>query len=155
MEKSELKEKLAAHLKAALKQKDSRKISVMRLLLAEIHNQEIAKRQDATDADVLKVLSGSAKKHEDSISQFTAGNRPELAAAEREELEIIRTYLPEALSDVELGKLIDHVLAESGAQTAADFGRVMKILMPRLAGRASGQIVSEKLKTRLATTKYE
>ncbi len=155
MEKSELKEKLAADLKAALKQKDTRKISVLRLLLAEIHNQEIAKRQDATDADVMKVLSGSAKKHEDSISQFTTGNRPELAAAEREELEIIKTYLPETLSDTEVARFIDEAVAESGAQIPADFGKVMKILMPRLAGRASGQTVSEKLKAKLATTKYE
>lgn len=148
MEKS-LKEILAADLKAALKEKASRRISVLRMLLSDIHNQEIAKKQEAADADVMKVLSGAAKKHEDSIAQFETGNRPDLVAQEREELEIIKAYLPQPLTGDEIDKLVEEAVTESGAVGVADFGKAMKVLMPKIAGRASGQIVSEKLKAKL------
>jgi hypothetical protein len=144
-----LKEKLAADLKAALKAKASRRISVLRMMLSDLHNQEIAKKQEATDSDVMKVLSSAAKKHEDSIAQFATGNRPDLVAGEREELEIIKAYLPKALSDEELDRLVGEAITDSGATEAAEFGKVMKVLMPKIAGRASGQIVSEKLKAKL------
>ena len=146
-----LKEKLAVDLVAALKQKDSRRTSVLRLLLSEVHNQEIAKREPAKDAEVMKVLTQSAKKHEDSIAQFQTGGRPDLVTQEREELEIIKGYLPQQLSDIELEKIVADAITESGAAAAADFGRVMKVLMPKIAGRASGQAVSEKLKAELGT----
>ena len=150
MEKSQLKEKLAADLKAALKLRDARKISVLRMLQSEIHNQEIATRKDATDADVLKALSSSAKKHQDSISQFLEGGRLDLVETERGELEIIHTYLPAPLSDQEISSLIDEAIKEAEAKVASDFGKVMRVLMPKIGSRANGQIISQKLKEKLS-----
>lgn len=144
-------EKIASDLKEAMKQKDALKISTLRMINAEIKNLEIEKRAFATDEDVLKILSSSAKKHQDSIAQFEAGNRADLASQEKAELAIIQTYLPVPLSEAELQILIDQAVSEAGAASSADFGKVMKILMPKIQGRSSGQIVSQKLKSKLET----
>lgn len=144
-----LKEELFSDLKEAMKQKHVRKTSVLRMLAADIKNFEIDKRRPASREDVLKILSSSAKKHEDSISQFTAGSRLDLAENEKAELEIIRAYLPAQLDDQTLDKIIAETITEAGALSAADFGKVMKLLMPKIAGRASGQTVSQKLKAQM------
>ncbi|OGE76050.1 MAG: hypothetical protein A3C85_01870 [Candidatus Doudnabacteria bacterium RIFCSPHIGHO2_02_FULL_48_21] len=144
-----LKETIAADLKAALKQKDTRKVSVLRMINAEIKNLEIEMRKDAVDADVLKVLNSSAKKHQDSITQFQSGGRLDLVEQEQAELKIIQEYLPEQLGDAELDALIEGAIKETGASSAADFGKAMKTLMPKIQGRANGQIVSQKLKEKL------
>lgn len=119
------------------------------MINAEIKNLEIAKRSEAADEDVLKVLMSSAKKHQDSIMQFQSGNRPDLVAQETAELAIIQSYLPAQLTDAELDGLITAAISEASAGGAGDFGKVMKILMPKIQGRASGQIVSQKLKSKL------
>ena len=150
MEKPQLKEKIASDIKEAMKQKNTRKTSVLRMISAEIKNLEIDKQKTATDEDVMRVLQTNAKKHRDSIAQFTAGNRPDLVQTETEELAIIQLYLPEEMSDEELTRTIAQAVKESGASSAADFGKVMKILMPKIAGRANGQIVSQKLKEKLS-----
>ena len=149
MEKPQLKEKIVSDLKDAMKQKDTRTTSVLRMISADIKNFEIDKQKPATDEDIMKLLASSAKKHADSIAQFTAGNRPDLATAETEELHIIQSYLPEPLTDEELARLIDQAVRENGATSQADFGKIMKMLMPKIAGRAGGQIVSQKLKAKL------
>ena len=144
-----LKDKLAADLKTALKEKQARKTSVLRMIAADVKNLEIQNRKPASDEEVMKVLSSSAKKHQDSITQFKSGNRPDLVAQEEEELSVIKSYLPEQMSEAELAKLIDESIAESGAAAAADFGKVMKVLMPKTKGRADGQTVSRMLKAKL------
>ncbi len=149
-----VKEKVVSDLKEAMKQKDTRKTSVLRMISAEIKNQEIDKQKSATDEDVMRVLQSSAKKHRDSIAQFTAGNRPDLVESETEELQIIQLYLPEEMSEEELDRTIDQAVKESGASAAGDFGKVMKILMPKIAGRANGQIVSQKLKEKLTRQNF-
>jgi len=149
MEKPQLKDQITADLKTALRHKDAVRLSTLRMINAEIKNLEIAKRSEAADEDVRKVLAGAAKKHQDSITQFQSGNRPDLAAQETAELEIIKSYLPAQLSRAELDDLIQSAISEAGTSAAADFGKVMKILMPKIQGRASGQIVSQKLKEKL------
>ncbi|OGE79039.1 MAG: hypothetical protein A2751_01095 [Candidatus Doudnabacteria bacterium RIFCSPHIGHO2_01_FULL_46_14] len=145
-----LKEQIASDIKDAMKQKNTRKISVLRMISAEIKNLEIDKQKTATDEDVMRVLSQSAKKHEDSIAQFASGNRPDLVEQEKGELVVIQAYLPAQLTDSELQTLINESVAETKASSSADFGKVMKILMPKIAGRANGQIVSQKLKEKLS-----
>lgn len=145
-----LKEKISSDLKSALKEKNARKTSVLRMLLSDLKNLEIESRKPAADADVMKILSGSAKRHQDSIEQFKTGGRADLVAQEEEELAIIKNYLPEQLSDSEVAKLVDEAIAETGAATAADFGKAMKAVMLKLAGRANGQTVSQMLKAKLA-----
>ena len=144
-----LKEKIGSDLKTALKEKNARKISVLRMLSSDLKNLEIQNRKPATDGDVLKILASSARKHQDSIEQFRSGNRNDLVAQEEEELAIIWSYLPAQLESSEISKLIDEAIKESGAQAAADFGKVMKVLMPKIQGRASGQTVSQMLKEKL------
>src|SRR3989344_7424216 len=113
MEKPQLKEKIASDIKEAMKQKNTRKTSVLRMISAEIKNLEIDKQKAATDEDVMRVLQTNAKKHRDSIAQFTAGNRPDLVEQEKAELVIIEEYHPAPLSDEELGKLIDESIKDA------------------------------------------
>lgn len=151
MEKPQLKDKIALDLKDAMKQKAARRVSVLRLISADIKNFEIDQQKPAGGEDVLKILEKRAKKHQDSIAQFQAGGRTDLATQETEELAIVQSYLPEPLSDAELDSLVAEAVNRAGATSSADFGKVMKILMPQVAGRASGQTVSQKLKAQLTS----
>ena len=144
-----LKEKLANDLKAALKEKQERKVSVLRMIAADVKNLEIQNRKPAADGDVLKILSSQARKHQDSITQFKSGNRPDLVAAEEEELAVIKSYLPAELGADELKKIIDEAISETGAASAADFGKAMKAVMAKAKGQADGQTVSQMLKEKL------
>src|SRR3989344_199560 len=150
MDTSGVKSKLSADLKEAQKSRDQAKILTLRMVLSEIHNQEIDKKQDASDEDVLSVLSKEAKKHEDSIAQFKTGSRDDLVQKEEQELAIIRSYLPAQLGDAELSRIVDEAIIESGAKTASDFGAVMKVLMPKVKNRANGAQVSQMVKEKLS-----
>jgi len=101
------------------------------------------------DAGVIAVLNTSAKKAQESIEQFEKGGRPELAQKEKDELAIIKAYLPAALSEDELSGLVDEAIKESGAVGAKDMGKVMKALMPKTAGRADGKLVSALVQKKL------
>lgn len=133
----------------ALKSKDEIKVSTLRLVLSAIHNLEIAKQREATDEDALAVLSGLAKQHKDSIAQFQTGGRADLVEKEQRELAILREYLPAQLTESELRQIVDEAIADAGAKTAADFGAVMKVLMPKVKNRASGAMVSQMVKEKL------
>ncbi len=143
-------EQINQDLKEALKKQDKVRVSVFRLLISEIHNLEIQKKQKATPDDVLNVLQQARKRHQDSIFQFTKGGRSDLVTQEQAELEIIESYLPKPLSSEELNKLVQGAISQSGAATAQDFGIVMKHLMPKLKGQADGATVSEAVKQALA-----
>ena len=145
-----LKQKIQDNLKAAMKSGDKRKVSVLRMISADIKNAEIKKKTpELADDEVVKLLASSAKKHEDSIVQFQTGGRAELAAVEEQELAIIKSYLPEELSREALNKIISETVARLGASGPAEFGKVMKDLMPKLQGRASGQVISELVKAQI------
>ncbi len=144
-----LKGKIKVDLAKALKDREGESVSVLRLLLSDIHNQEIQKKRELSDDEVLGVLQGRVKKHQDSISQFAAGNRADLVEKERSELALIQAYLPEPLSGSELRALVKEIITEVQAAGAADFGKVMKALMPKVKGRAAGILVSQIVKEEL------
>lgn len=143
-----LKEKLQEDLKNALKEKAEVVLSTLRMVLAAVKNKEIDKKGELADEEVIKVLQGEKKKHLESIQQFEAGGRADLAAKEKAEAAVIEKYLPAGLPEAELEKLVAGVVAEVGAgsDSGGDFGRIMKAAMTAVAGRADGAQVSAMVK---------
>ena len=142
-------ERIRADQKSALKAGEKERLSGLRLLSSELQNRRIELGRDLTDEDAIEVLMKALKQRRESEEQFTKGGRPELAASEAAEAEVIRGYLPAQLSDEELNAMIDAAIAEAGATTMKDMGAVMGRLMPKLKGRAEGAVVSARVKERL------
>ena len=146
-----LQELLVEDLKAAMRQNDELRRSTIRYMRAAIHNEEIAQLNKTLDDDgVLSVLARLAGQHRESITQFTQGNRPELAAREEAELAIVREYLPQQLTLDEITRLAREAIAEVGAKAPNEMGKVMGRLMPKVKGRADGSQVSRIVKELLA-----
>ena len=145
-----LKAEITEQMKAALRARDSARLSTIRLLLAAIRQREIDERIELTDADVLAIIDRMIKQRNDSITQFEAGHRADLAAAERAEIAVLQSYLPQALSDAEVDALIAEAIAATGATGLAGMGKVMAILKPKLAGRADVAASSAKVRAKLA-----
>jgi uncharacterized protein len=145
-----LKTRITDDMKAAMRAREAVRLSTIRLLLAAIKQKEIDERIEASDADVLGILDKMIKQRRESIAQFDAGGRPELAAAERAEIDILQSYLPQQLSEAEIDALIDAAIAEAGGAAAGAMGKVMGLLKPRLAGRADMARVASRVKARLA-----
>ncbi|MDO8581471.1 MAG: GatB/YqeY domain-containing protein [bacterium] len=145
-----IKEKIQVDLIAAMKKKEELKLSTLRMLISAIRNKEIEKRPVVlTDDDVLAVVASEVKKRADAITDYTKGERPELAQKEQSEKKFLEIYLPAQLSDTELATLVDAAIKESGATTQKDFGAVMKALMPKVKGKAPGNKISDCVKQRL------
>src|SRR5690606_27051897 len=130
-----LKQRLTDDMKAAMKAGEKDRLAVIRLINAAIKQREVDERIEITDAVVLAVLEKMVKQRKDSIAQYEAGNREDLAAVERYELGVIQAYLPAQLSDDELAVEVARAVAESGAAGPADMGKVMAVLKPRIQGR--------------------
>jgi hypothetical protein len=145
-----LKAQITEDMKNAMRARDSARLSTIRLLLAAIKQREVDERIELADADVLAVVDKMIKQRRDSIAQFEAGHRPDLAAAERAEVEVLQAYLPAQLSEAEIDAAIAEAIAATGATGLAGMGKVMGVLKPRLAGRADLGAVSAKIKARLA-----
>ena len=135
--------------KTALKARERERVSALRLLSSELTNKRIELGRDLTDDDAIAVLTRALKQRRESEEQFVKGGRPELAAKEAAEAEVIRAYLPEPIAEDELSRMIDAAIAETGATSMRDMGAVMGRLMPELKGRADGSIVSARVKERL------
>jgi len=144
-----LKAKITEDMKDAMRAKDAPRLSTIRMLLAAVKQREVDERRDLADADVLVVIDKMIKQRRDSIAQFEAGHRADLAAIEKAELAMLAGYMPQPLSDAEIDALIAEALAATGATGAAGMGKVMAELKPRLAGRADLAAVSAKVKARL------
>ncbi len=147
-----LSEQVDHDIKEAMKAKQADRLGVLRLLKAAIKNAAIEKGGQAgvlDDAEATVVIRKQVKQRQDSIEGFEKGNRPELAAKERAEIEVLNTYLPQALSPEELGRLVDEAIAEAGAAGKAQMGAVMKALTPKVAGRADGRTLSQEVQRRL------
>ena len=142
-------ERIQADQKAALKGGEKARLSTLRLLSSELKNRRIELGRDLTDEDAIEVLMKALKQRRESEEQYAKGGRPELAASEAAEAEVIRAYLPEQLSDEELSALVDAAIGEAGATSMKDMGAVMGRLMPKLKGRAEGAVVSARVKERL------
>ncbi len=145
-----LKTTLNDALKGAMKAKDTLRVDCIRLILSTIKNREIDKRGELDDTEVMKVLSTQAKQRGESIEMYRQGNRPDLVAKEEAELAIIQSFLPQALSDQELARIVRETIGEVQAAGPKDMGKVMKAIGPKVAGRADGKVVSEAVKAALA-----
>lgn len=143
-----LKDKIQDDLKKALKNRDTLKISTLRLALSEIKNKEIEKRGDLADDDVMSLLAASAKRRRESIAQFKTGGREDLVGKEEAELDIIKSYLPEPMSQAELQNLVKDTINKLSAKPK-DFGKVMKAVLAAASGRASGAQAQEIVKLEL------
>lgn len=144
-----LKQKLADDLKQAMKSGDTIKRSAIRLLMAAIHNAEIARQATLEDADILGIIAKEIRQRHESIEAFKQGNRPDLVAQEEAELSILQAYLPKQMTRDEIVKAARQVIAEVGAAGPGDKGKVMPKLIAQLKGRADGReinaVVSELL----------
>lgn len=147
---SELKARITEDMKSAMRAKDAPRLSAIRLILAAVKQREVDERKELTDADIVAVLDKMGKQRRDSIAQYDAAGRQDLADAERFELNLLQEYMPKALSDAEIEQAVEAALAESGAAGPQDMGKVMGLLKPRLAGRADMTAVSQRVKSRLA-----
>ncbi len=127
---------------AAQKAGDKLKTGVLRILKSEIRYKEIDLRHLLTDEETILVLSSSVKKRKESIEEFKKGKRPDLVSKEETELAIVNSYLPAELTEAELSDIIKSTIAEVGAATNSDLGKVMKSLMPKVRGRADGKKVN-------------
>ena len=145
-----LKAKITEDMKSALKAKQAQHLSAIRLLLAAIKQREIDERIELTDADVLSIVEKQIKQRRDSIAQYRAANRQDLVDGETFELNLLASYLPKQLSDIEVGEEIAKAIAETGATSMPDMGKVMGLLKGRLAGRADMGKVSGLVRARLS-----
>ena len=147
-----LKEKLQADLTAAIRERDEVKSSTIRMILTSIRNEEVAGKEakELSDAEVITVLSREAKKRREAAEAFEAAKANDRAAAERAEGAVIAGYLPQQLSASEIKELIASAMKETGASAPNQMGLVMKVLQPKIAGRADGAMVSSLVKQSLS-----
>lgn len=145
-----IKQRLSDEMKAAMRAKDSARLGVIRLILAAVKQREVDERISLDDTQVIEVLGKMVKQRRESISQFDAAGRQDLADKEQAELGIIQEFMPAALGEDEIRTIIEQVLAETGATSARDMGKVMAALKPRLQGRADMSQVSGLIKARLS-----
>jgi hypothetical protein len=145
-----LKATITEDMKAAMRARQTARLSTIRLLLAAIKQKEVDERVEVSDADVVGIVDKMIKQRRESIAHFDAGGRPELAAAERAEIEILQGYLPQPLSESEVEALITEAIAEAGGRGLATMGKVMATLKPRLAGRTDMARVADQVKAKLA-----
>jgi uncharacterized protein YqeY len=141
-----LKEKIISDLKDAMKAGDTTKRDTLRFLDSAIKNTEIEKKKKETglnDEEILEVISRSVKQRNDSIKQYTDGGRPELADKEKAELEILKAYLPEQLSEDEIRAVVKEIISAAGTVSASDMGKIMGQAMGKLKGKADGNIVKK------------
>ena len=144
-----LKQQLTEDMKTAMRAGDKHRLGVIRLMLAAIKQHEVDERVEQTDAMVLVTLEKMLKQRRDSVSQYSAAKREDLADVERAEMVIIETYLPAKLSEAEVDALIASAIADTGATSPRDMGKVMAVVKEKAAGRADMASVSGKIKARL------
>ncbi len=144
-----LKERLEADQKTAMKERDAVKLSVVRLLKSAIKYREIEFAKTLDDGEVVGVIASEIKRRRDSVEQYRAGNRPDLADREEAEIRVLQGWLPAQLALDELRAKVDEVVGRLGASSPRDMGAVMKALQPEVQGRAEGKTVAELVKARL------
>ena len=150
MNQQSLKTSITEAMKDAMRNKAKERLSAIRLILAEIKRIEVDERIEVDDTRVLSILDKMNKQRRDSISQFEAAGRNDLAATEKAEMAVIAEFLPAALSQEELNELITGAIADTGADSMRDMGKVMGLLKPKLQGRADMGAVSQAIKDRLS-----
>ncbi|MCF5092090.1 Yqey-like protein [compost metagenome] len=146
-----MKQQLTEDMKAAMKGGEKHKLGVIRLINAAIKQKEVDERIELDDTAVIAVLDKMVKQRKDSVSQFEAANREDLAEIERAEIVVIEAYLPAKMGEAEIVAAIQAAIAETGASSAADMGKLMGALKPKLAGQADMGLVSKLVKQQLAS----
>jgi uncharacterized protein YqeY len=139
----DLKAKLNQDLKEALKAKDEAKLRTVRMLLAAIKNFEVEKMGPATDEEIFQIMSKEIKKRQEAIEMYEKGGRPDLSQAEKQEIEVIQSYMPNQLSEEEIRELARKVISEMNLKSPKDVGTAMKVIMPQVKGRADGKLVNK------------
>ena len=146
---SDIKARLTQAMKEAMRAKDSERLGTVRMALSALKQVEVDERIELDDARVLAILDKQVKQRIDAAKQYRDANREDLAAKEDAEVAVLRDFLPQPLSEGEIAALIDEAVAETGASSMQDMGKVMGLLKPRLQGRADMGAVSGKIKARL------
>ncbi|MFH1406793.1 MAG: GatB/YqeY domain-containing protein [Candidatus Omnitrophota bacterium] len=145
-----LQETIDNDLREALRARDDIKVSTLRMLKAAFNNIQIDKRKDKLDdAEVIDAIAKDIKKHRDSIESFQKGNRQDLVEKEQKELAVLEGYMPPQLSQEEIIAIVKEAIADTGASSKADMGKVMKLVMEKTRGRADGKLVSETVSSQL------
>jgi hypothetical protein len=140
----DLYKQIETDMKSALKEGAAEKLSVLRMLISAVRMQEIDKNiKSLQEPDVLQILQRQIKQRRESIEQFTSGNRPDLAAKEERELEILKAYMPEQLGELEVEALVKAAITELGATTKTDMGKVMKAVMEKAMGKCDGKTINQ------------
>jgi len=145
-----LEEKLVEEMKQALKSNDKLRLSTIRMIRSALKNKEIELRKKLEDEDVVKVMQAMVRKGEESVEQFQTGGRMDLVEKEKKEIEILKSFLPQPLSQEEILKIIDQSIQETQASSLKDIGKVMKSVMPKIGGKADGKLINQWVKERLS-----
>ncbi|MCL2760522.1 MAG: GatB/YqeY domain-containing protein [Desulfuromonadales bacterium] len=141
-----LRERLSEELKKAMRAKDEVRLATIRQIKAVLKNREIDAKREFDDQGIMEVISTLCKQRRESISMFKEAGRDDLVAKEEQELAVLMEFMPEQLTREEIAELVKKAISESGATSVKDMGKVMKILMPSVAGRADGKVVNEIVK---------
>jgi uncharacterized protein YqeY len=145
-----IKAKITDDMKTAMRSQEKERLATIRLIMAALKQREVDERIELSDEQILATLNKMIKQRRDSITQFEAGNRPDLAQKEAEEVKIIQQYLPAQMSESEIEQAVMATIQESGAASAKDMGKVMGLLKAQLQGKADMTVVSIKVKEKLA-----
>jgi len=146
-----LKERINDDMKSAMRSKDASRLSALRLLLAAVKQREVDERIALGDPEVVAVIDKMLKQRRDSIAQYEQAGRQDLADVEKFEVEVLRTYMPQQMSDADIDAAVAEAVVKAGATGPQDMGKVMGMLKPALAGRADMGQVSARVKARLTT----
>lgn len=146
-----MREKILKDLMLSMKNKEKEKLSVLRMVKGAIQLEEIEKKKELDDNEVIAVLSKQIKTRKESINEFKKGNREDLVSQTENEIKILQEYMPEQLSEEEVSKIIDDAIGEVNPQTNSDMGKIMKIVTPKLTGKADMSNVSKLVKEKIAS----
>ena len=145
-----LEERLVEEMKQAMKSEEKLRLSTIRMIRSAVKNKEIELREKLRDEEVHRVIQGMVRKGEESLEQFRMGGRMDLVEKEEKEIEILKSFLPQSLSQEEVLRIIDQAIEEAQASSLKDLGKVMKSVMPRLQGKADGKLINQLVKERLS-----
>jgi uncharacterized protein YqeY len=137
-------------MKGAMKSSDKLRLSTIRMIRSALKNKEIEIRKKLEDEDVVKVIQAMVRKGEESVEQFQTGGRTDLVEKEKKEIDILKSFLPQPLSQDQILKIIDQSIQETQASSLKDIGKVMKSVMPKMGGKADGKLINQLVKERLS-----
>ena len=145
-----LEERLVEEMKQAMKSNDKLRLSTIRMIRSALKNKEIELRKKLEDEEVVKVIQVMVRKGEESVEQFQIGGRMDLVEKEKKEIEILKSFLPQPLSQEEILKIIDQSIQETQVSSLKDIGKVMKSVMPKIGGKADGKLINQLVKEKLS-----